>query len=101
MEVAESKVEILEPELAELVAHFRGLNFLRIRVLGFRCAPPQALSLGLWSQYHPRQRVGQTSNARVDRWIHPLTRVVLTSSLEVGSTDIAATRLAGWTHLIR
>jgi hypothetical protein len=97
MEVAESKVEILEPEL---VAHFRGLNFLRILVLGFRCAPPQALSLGLWSQYHPRERVDHRLNPRIDLWAHPLTQVVLTSSLEVGSSDIADTRFAGWAHLI-
>ena len=31
---------------------------------------------------HLRQRVGQTLNPRVDRWIHPLTQVVLTSLRE-------------------
>jgi len=41
----------------------------------------QSLSLGVTSQYHLRERVGQTSNARLDQSTHPLTQVVLTSSL--------------------
>jgi hypothetical protein len=37
----------------------------------------------LWqkSQYHLRERVDHRLNAPVDLWIHPLTQVVLTSSL--------------------
>jgi hypothetical protein len=38
------------------------------------------------AQYYPRWRVGQTLNERVDRWIHPLTRVVLTT-FRVGITS--------------
>jgi hypothetical protein len=38
----------------------------------------------VWSQYHPRERVDQTLDLRVECLTHPLTGVVLTSSRRRG-----------------
>jgi hypothetical protein len=46
----------------------------------------QFVDVGARGQYHPRERVHQGRNTRVDRLAHPLTQVVLTS-LRFGATN--------------